>query len=66
MADALTGTSALSNAVQASLDQYVRASLRHMPLLRSVADTRPVQVDKPGSSVTPRGQPIRVRNVGSP
>ena len=51
MADALTGTSALSNAVQASLDQYVRASLRHMPLLRSVADTRPVQVDKPGSSV---------------
>ena len=51
MADALTGTSALSNGVQAALDQYVRASLRHQPLLRSVADTRPVQVDKPGSSV---------------
>lgn len=51
MADAYTSTSALSNAVQASLDQYVRAELRHMPLLRSVADTRPVQVDKPGSSV---------------
>lgn len=51
MVDALVSTSTLSNAVQASIDQYVRAELRHMPLLRSVADTRPVQVDKPGSSV---------------
>lgn len=51
MADAYASTSTLSNAVTASLDQYVRAELRHMPLLRSVADTRPVQVDKPGSSV---------------
>lgn len=51
MADAFVSTSTLSNAVTASIDQYVRAELRHMPLLRSVADTRPVQVDKPGSSV---------------
>ena len=36
----------------AAVDRYVRASLRATPLLRSVADTRPVQVDKPGSSVS--------------
>ena len=51
MADAYTGTSALSNSVQASLDQYVRAGLRHTPMLRSVADTRPVSPNMPGSSI---------------
>jgi N4-gp56 family major capsid protein len=51
MADAFVSTTTLSNGVQASIDQYVRAALRHMPLLRGIADTRPVQVDKPGSSV---------------
>lgn len=51
MADAFVSTTSLSNGVQASIDQYVRAELRHMPLLRGIADTRPVQVDKPGSSV---------------
>jgi N4-gp56 family major capsid protein len=51
MADVFTGTSALSNTVQAAVDQYVRAELRHTPMLRSIADTRPVAVDKPGSSV---------------
>jgi N4-gp56 family major capsid protein len=51
MADAFVSTSTLSNAVLASIDQYVRADLRHMPLLRNMADTRPVQVDRPGSSV---------------
>ena len=51
MADAFVSTTTLSNGVQASIDQYVRAELRHMPLLRTMADTRPVQVDKPGSSV---------------
>lgn len=51
MADAFVSTGTLSNAVLASIDQYVRAELRHMPLLRNLADTRPVQVDKPGSSV---------------
>lgn len=51
MVDAYVSTTTLSNAVLASIDQYVRADLRHMPLLRNMADTRPVQVDKPGSSV---------------
>lgn len=51
MSDAYTGTSALSNLVTAAIDQYVRAELRHSPLLRTVADTRPVAVDRPGSSV---------------
>lgn len=51
MVDAYTGTTALSNLISGSVDQYVRAELRHSPLLRSVADTRPVAVDKPGSSV---------------
>src|SRR5690348_15640143 len=51
MADAYTGTSALSNTVTAAIDQYIRAALRHSPMLRQVADTRPVAVDRPGSSV---------------
>ena len=51
MVDAFTSTSALSNIVQPAVDQYIRAELRHQPMLRQVADTRPVQVDKPGSSV---------------
>lgn len=51
MVDAYTGTSALSNVVAAAVDQYIRAELRHQPLFRMVADTRPVSVDKPGSSV---------------
>jgi N4-gp56 family major capsid protein len=51
MADAYTGTSALSNLVAASVDQYIRAELRHHTLFRSLVDTRPVSVDKPGSSV---------------
>ncbi len=52
MADAFTSSTAQSNLVAAAVDRYVRASLRHTPMLRQVADTRPVQVDKPGSSVT--------------
>lgn len=52
MADAYTGTSALSNVITASADMYVRADLRQKPLLRRFADTRPVQVDRPGSSVS--------------
>lgn len=51
MADAYTGTSALSNTVTAAIDQYIRSALRHTPMLRAVADTRPVHVDRPGSSV---------------
>lgn len=52
MADVWTGTSQQSNLVAGAVDRYVRAQLRHYPWLRSVVDTRPVQVDKPGSSVT--------------
>jgi N4-gp56 family major capsid protein len=51
MVDAYTSTTALSNVIQAAVDQYVRAELRHTPMLRGIADTRPVAVDKPGSSV---------------
>lgn len=51
MADAFTSTTALSNVVQPAIDQYIRAELRHQPMLRGVADTRPIQVDRPGSSV---------------
>ena len=51
MTDAYTGTAGLSNVIQQAVDQYIRAELRHVPMLRSVADTRPVAVDKPGSSV---------------
>ncbi len=51
MADAFTGTSAQAALVQAAVDRYVRAQLRHTPQFRMFADTRPVQVDKPGSSV---------------
>jgi N4-gp56 family major capsid protein len=51
MADAYTSTTAQAALVQAAVDRYVRADLRHSPLLRSMADTRPVQVNMPGSSV---------------
>lgn len=51
MADAYTGTSALSSLVQAALDKYVRAELRHTPLLRQVADVYPVDPNMPGSSI---------------
>ena len=51
MADAYTGTSALSNIVLGAVDQYIRAALRHRPLWRTLADTRPVNVDRAGSSV---------------
>jgi N4-gp56 family major capsid protein len=46
-----TQTSNQSNLIESSVDRYVRAALRHTPLLRAIADTRPVQVDKPGESV---------------
>lgn len=51
MADALTGTAAISNTVLGAIDQYIRAELRHQPTFRNFVDTRPVQVDRAGSSV---------------
>lgn len=54
MADAYTDTSGSSlgtSLVQTAYDRYVEMSLRPQTLIRAVADKRPVQVDKPGSSV---------------
>jgi N4-gp56 family major capsid protein len=46
-----TGTSAISNLVQTAYDQYVRMALRSIPVMRSLADVKPVQQPMPGSSV---------------
>ena len=47
----LTGTAAISNLVQQAYDQYVRMALRSIPVMRALADVRPVQQAMPGSSV---------------
>ena len=47
----LTGTSAVSNLVRTAYDQYVRMALRSIPVMRSIADVKPVQQAMPGSSV---------------
>ena len=47
----LTGTSAISNLVQTAYDQYVHMALRSIPVMRSIADVKPVQQAMPGSSV---------------
>ena len=46
-----TGTSAISNLVQTAYDQYVRMALRSIPVMRALADVKPVQQAMPGSSV---------------
>ena len=46
-----TGTVAIGNLVQAAYDQYVRMALRSIPVMRSIADVKPVQQAMPGSSV---------------
>ena len=46
-----TTTSTISSLVQTAYDQYVRMALRSIPLMRSVADVKPVQQAMPGSSV---------------
>lgn len=54
MANLYTDTSGASlgtSLVQTAYDRYVEMSLRPQVLIRAVADKRPVQVDKPGSSV---------------
>ena len=50
-AGTLTGTSAISNLVQTAYDQYVRMALRSIPVMRALADVKPVQQAMPGSSV---------------
>ena len=46
-----TTTSSISSLVQAAYDQYVRMALRSIPVMRSLADVKPVQQAMPGSSV---------------
>ena len=47
----LTGTSDISALVKTAYDQYVRMALRSIPVMRGLADVKPVQQAMPGSSV---------------
>lgn len=51
MANAYTGTGAVTALVQTAYDRLVEFTLRAQPLHREVADKRAAQQDKPGSSV---------------
>lgn len=46
-----TSSSTISALVQAAYDQYVRMALRSIPVMRALADVKPVQQAMPGSSV---------------
>ena len=46
-----TTVTSISNLVQAAYDQYVRMALRSIPVMRAIADVKPVQQAMPGSSV---------------
>ena len=46
-----TTVTSISNLVQAAYDQYVRMALRSIPVMRALADVKPVQQAMPGSSV---------------
>jgi len=46
-----TSSSTISALVTAAYDQYVRMALRSIPVMRSLADVKPVQQAMPGSSV---------------
>lgn len=48
---ATTQISGLGNLVQTGYDTYVRAQLRSLPVLRSVADVRPVAMTNPGTTL---------------
>ena len=50
-AGSLTGTSDISALVKTAYDQYVRMALRSIPVMRAIADVKPVQQAMPGSSV---------------
>lgn len=51
MANAFTGTTAMSNLVQTTYDRALEFALRAQPMFRMIADKRPVQQAMPGSSV---------------
>jgi N4-gp56 family major capsid protein len=46
-----TTSGTLTNLVTTAYDQYVRMALRSIPVMRSLADVKPVQQAMPGSSV---------------
>ena len=46
-----TGTADITNLVKTAYDQYVRMALRSIPVMRALADVKPVQQAMPGSSV---------------
>jgi len=46
-----TTVSSVANLVQTAYDQYVRMALRSIPVMRAIADVKPVQQAMPGSSV---------------
>ena len=46
-----TTVTSVANLVQTAYDQYVRMALRSIPVMRSIADVKPVQQAMPGSSV---------------
>jgi N4-gp56 family major capsid protein len=47
----ITGATDLTALVQTAYDQYVRMALRSIPVMRGLADVKPVQQAMPGSSV---------------
>ena len=47
----ITDQTGLTNLVQSAYDRYVEMALRSQPLIRDIADKRPVQQAMPGSSV---------------
>jgi len=47
----ITGVADIGALVQTAYDQYVRMALRDIPVMRSIADVKPVQQAMPGSSV---------------
>lgn len=51
MANAFTGTAAMSNLVQTAYDRALEFALRAQPTFRNVVDKKPVQQAMPGSSV---------------
>lgn len=48
---ATTQISGLGNLVQTGYDTYVRAALRSLPVLRQIADVRPVAMTNPGTTL---------------
>ncbi len=48
---ATTQISGVGNLVVNAYDTYVRAALRSLPVMRSVADLRPVALTNPGTSL---------------